>query len=146
MGRGFKFNTDEEDKIKAFRMELSKEYGFTVDKDEELDLDGDKSREGQEKAQQAKLLKLLDRDEHARKLALERGNKAANQALLDGLSPTSVKTVTMQEIMRALTEYKPMNVTVERGVGEASRIRDMFIQEENQREGIFTYELEINDL
>lgn len=37
-------------------------------------------------------------------------------------------------------------MTVERGMDQASKIRDMFIDEENIREGIFTHEIEINDL
>ena len=47
----------------------------------------------------------------------------------------------MQEILRALRDYRPLNVTVERGIDQASKIRDMYITEENQREGIFTYEI-----
>lgn len=49
-------------------------------------------------------------------------------------------------MIKVLKEFKPSNVTVEKGIDNALKIRDMFIEEENQREGIFTYEIEINDL
>lgn len=48
--------------------------------------------------------------------------------------------------MRALREFKPSNVTTEKGLDNAFKVRDMFIEAENEREGIFTYEIEINDL
>ena len=85
MGKGFKFDAEEENKIKEFRLSLSKDYGFAVETDkDELDLDLNKeelSKEEQDKQEQYKLIKLLDRDEHARKIALEAGNKASNEAL-----------------------------------------------------------------
>ena len=49
-------------------------------------------------------------------------------------------------MIKALKEFKPQNVTVEKGIDNALKIRDLFIEEENEREGIFTYEIEINDL
>ena len=84
------------------------------------------------------LLRLLDRDENARKLALEAGNKASNEALMAGYSPTEAADFAKLEMMNALRLYKPGNVTVERGMDQASKIRDLFIDEENQREGIYT--------
>lgn len=49
-------------------------------------------------------------------------------------------------MIRVLKAFKPANVTVEKGIDNALKIRDMFIEEENQRDGIFTYEIEINDI
>lgn len=49
-------------------------------------------------------------------------------------------------MIKVLKDFKPSNVTVEKGIDNALKIRDMFIEEENQREGIYTYEIEINDL
>lgn len=49
-------------------------------------------------------------------------------------------------MVKALKDFKPKNVTVERAVDNALKIRDMFIDEENEKEGIFTYELDINGL
>ena len=50
-----------------------------------------------------------------------------------------------KEMLNALKEFVPTNVTAERGMDTALKIRDMFVEEENQRDGIFTYEVEIND-
>jgi hypothetical protein len=49
-------------------------------------------------------------------------------------------------MLNALKDFVPTNVTAERGVDTALKIRDMFVEGENEREGIFTYEIEINDL
>jgi hypothetical protein len=49
-------------------------------------------------------------------------------------------------MIRALKEFKPATVTIERGMDEALKIRDLFIEEENERDGIFTFEVDINDL
>ena len=49
-------------------------------------------------------------------------------------------------MIRALKEFKPATVTIERGMDEALKIRDIFIEEENEKDGIFTHESEINDL
>ena len=50
-----------------------------------------------------------------------------------------------KEMLNALKEFVPTNVTAERGMDTALKIRDQFVDEENQREGIFTDEIEIND-
>ena len=49
-------------------------------------------------------------------------------------------------MIKALKDFKPAHVTAERALDKATKIRDMYIDEENQREGIFTFEDEINDL
>ena len=49
-------------------------------------------------------------------------------------------------MISTLKEFKPANVTAERGLDNAMKIIDEFIEKENEREGIFTYEIEINDL
>ena len=49
-------------------------------------------------------------------------------------------------MIRALKEFKPSNVTAERGIDAALKVRDQFMFAENAREGISTYEVEINDL
>ena len=93
------------------------------------------------------MIRLLDKDEHARKIALEAGNKASNEALkLGTMTPAEISEIAKQEMLKALKNYKPSTVTVERGVDKAAKIRDLFIEEENIKEGIFTHELEINDL
>lgn len=84
IGKGFKFDAEEENKIKEFRKELSKDYGFAVeDKEEGEDnaKDAIEQKEHRERQELANLLRLLDRDENAKKLALEAGNKASREAL-----------------------------------------------------------------
>jgi len=41
-------------------------------------------------------------------------------------------------MIKALKDFKPANVTVERGLDKAAKIRDEFVDEENIKEGIFT--------
>lgn len=152
IGKGFKFDAEEENKIKELRMELSKEYGFAVDNDKdenEIDLNKEDQEklEQNEKQEQYLLLKLLDKDDNARKIALEAGNRASREALKQGhYSSEQVAEMAKQEMIKALKDFKPAHVTAERALDKATKIRDMYIDEENQREGIFTFEVEINDL
>jgi ATP-dependent RNA helicase DDX46/PRP5 len=128
VGKGFKFDASEENQIKEFRMELSKEYGFAVDNEkDEADFDNknDQDKETREKQEQYQLIKLLDRDDQARRIALEAGNKASNEALKQGIyTPEEVAEIAKQEMIRALKEFKPANVTVERAIDKAAKIRD----------------------
>lgn len=151
IGKGYKFDADEENRVKEQRQEISKGYGLQVDEKDENDFElgkNDKiSEEEQAKQEQHQLLKLLDRDEQARKIALEAGNNASKEALKQGqLSAEEVAEVAKQAMIKALKEFKPATVTIERGMDEALKIRDLFVEEENEREGIFTCEIEINDL
>lgn len=92
-------------------------------------------------------MRLLDRDDQARKIALEAGNKASKEALKQGhYTSEEIAEMAKEEMIRVLKDYKPAHVTVERALDNAAKIRDEFIQLENQREGIYTYEIEINDL
>ena len=92
-------------------------------------------------------MKLLDRDEHARKIALEAGNLASKEALKDGnYSTEELAEIAKQAMIKALKEFKPATVTIEKGMDEALKIRDNFVDEQNEREGIVTKEIEINDL
>ena len=150
-GKGYKFDKEEDDKVRELRLELSKGYGMAVDKDEndgdEIDDDKPKSREAQERHEQVQLLRLLDRDEQAKKVALEAGQKASNEALkLGSLTQEQVAKLAQAAMMRALHDFKPANVTAERGVDAALKVRDQFVLAENAREGISSYEVEINDL
>ena len=49
-------------------------------------------------------------------------------------------------MVNSLKDYKPANISVEKGMDTAIKIRDLFLEEENEREGIFAHEIEINDL
>lgn len=93
------------------------------------------------------MLKLLERDEQARKIALEAGNKAGKDAIKrGGYSSAQIEAITKDAMLNALRIYKPTNVTIERGIDTALAIRDNFINDENQREGIISHEVDINDL
>ena len=46
----------------------------------------------------------------------------------------------------ALQQYKPGVVSQDRAIQQVMKIRDQFIQQDNQRNNIFTDEIEINDL
>lgn len=120
------------------------------DQEEDLDFEGKQEPEedeAKEKQEQYQLRKLLEKDEQARKVAFEAGNRASREALKEGLlSAEEIANITRTEMMRALKEFKPSNVTTEKGLDNAFKVRDMFIEAENEREGIFTYEIEINDL
>ena len=57
-----------------------------------------------------------------------------------------VAEIAKEAMVNSLKEYKPANISVERGMDTAIKIRDLFLEEENEREGIFAHEVEINDL
>ena len=47
--------------------------------------------------------------------------------------------------MMALQEYKPKVVGQDKALINAIKIRDQFVEKENEKSGIFTEEIEIND-
>jgi hypothetical protein len=51
-----------------------------------------------------------------------------------------------EAMLNALRGYKPVQETAERGIDLALKIRDSFVEAENEKEGIFTFEVETNDL
>ena len=79
-------------------------------------------------------------------MALEAGNNASREALKNGYSADEVAEIAKNEMIRALKEFKPATVTIERGMDTALKIRDLFIEEQNERDGIYIFEIEINDL
>lgn len=50
-----------------------------------------------------------------------------------------------EAMLFALQEYKPKVVGHERALHNVIKIRDQFVDNENEKSGIFTEELEIND-
>jgi hypothetical protein len=62
VGKGYKFDADEESRFKEARAELSKGYGLAEDNEDELDFEK-KDTEEQDKREQHQLLKLLDKDD-----------------------------------------------------------------------------------
>jgi hypothetical protein len=48
-------------------------------------------------------------------------------------------------MLYVLKLYKPATVTLEKGLDDVMRIRDQFVDKENEKNNIFTMEFEIND-
>ena len=81
--------------------------------------------EEREKHEHFQLLRLLDRDNQARKLALEAGNKASKDALKQGhYTSEDIAEIAKAEMIRALKDFKPAHVTVERALDNVTKIRD----------------------
>lgn len=47
--------------------------------------------------------------------------------------------------MYVLAQYRPTNVTADEGIKQVMQVRDQFIDKENEKNNIFTAEIEIND-
>lgn len=47
--------------------------------------------------------------------------------------------------MFVLAQYRPSNVTMEKGLESVLQLRDQFVDKENEKNNIFTAEIEIND-
>ena len=73
-------------------------------------------------------MKLIDKDEKAKKIAIEAGQRASRDALAQGLSEEQQKDLAQKAILKALKEFKPTTVTAEKGVDNALKIRDQFIE------------------
>ena len=57
-----------------------------------------------------------------------------------------VAQIAQRAMLKALKDYKPQNETVEKGIDNAMRIRDQFVEAENTKDGIHSHEVDINDL
>ena len=88
---------------------------------------------------------MLERDQQARKVAMEAGNKASTKALKEGLSHEEATRVAQEAMLYVLRQYKPATVTLEKGLESVLQIRDQFVDKENEKNNIFTMEFEIND-
>lgn len=99
-----------------------------------MDIENNKNEDDEQKEKQEhyQLLKLLEKDEQARKIALEAGNHASRDALKQGIyTSQQIAEIAKQEMIKVLKDFKPSNVTTEKGIDNALKIRDMFIEEEN---------------
>jgi hypothetical protein len=76
---------------------------------------------------------------------MEAGNKASTKALKEGLSQDEAMRVAQEAILYVLREYKPATVTLEKGLESVLQIRDRFVDQENEKNNIFTMEFEINE-
>lgn len=76
---------------------------------------------------------------------MEAAHKASKEAIKQGLSKLEASKVAHEAIMLALQEYKPKVVGQDKAYINALKVRDQFVEKENERSGIFTEEIEIND-
>jgi hypothetical protein len=90
-------------------------------------------------------MQLLEKDPLARKAAMEAGNQASRSSLKQGLSNEEATKVAKEAMMFVLASYRPSNVTLEKGIESVLQIRDQFVDKENEKNNIFTAEIEIND-
>lgn len=89
---------------------------------------------------------MLERDPIAKKQAMESGHKASIEAIKQGLSFEEATKLSREAMLLALQAYKPGVVSQDKAIQQVMKIRDQFIKDENQRVGIHTEEIEINDL
>lgn len=101
--------------------------------------------EDQLKQEQYEMIKTLETDTSAKKVAMEAAHKASKEAIKQGLSKVEASKVAHEAIMMALQEYKPKVVGQDKALMNAIKIRDQFVEKENEKSGIFTEEIEIND-
>jgi len=87
LGKGHKFNKEEEEKVRVERMQLSKGFGYGLDDDdneeheEELAKMQQKRLEDQLKQEQYEMIKTLETDPAAKKVAMEAAHKAGKEAI-----------------------------------------------------------------
>jgi len=81
----------------------------------------------------------------AKKAAMEAGHKASMEAIKQGLSFDEATRLSREAMLFALNEYKPKVVGHEKALLNVYNIRNKFVEKENERSGIFTEEVEIND-
>ena len=158
-GRGFKFNDNEKDKIKQIRKELGKTYGVNnneSDSEDEPEIKGgdpNSAENGPEKTnaitkvkddEKKKKLLGLFKDPKAKQLAMDAGMMAAKNSIIAGKSEEQALMIAQEAIEKVIQEYRP-SVSTEKGVEQASKIIEDWVDKENEKNNIFTAELEIND-
>lgn len=76
---------------------------------------------------------------------MEAGNQASRNAIKQGLSHEEAQRVAKEAMSYVLSVYRPQTVTFENAVRNVMDIRDQFVDKENEKNNIFTAEVEIND-
>lgn len=107
---GYKYNREEEEKVRLQRLALSRMWVDDDDNDEhdeELSKLQQKRMEDQLKQEQYEVIKTLESDPAAKKIAMEAAHKASKEAVKQGLSMMEASKVAHEAIMMALQEYKP---------------------------------------
>jgi hypothetical protein len=76
---------------------------------------------------------------------MEASHKAAREAIKQGLSKEEAHEIAKEAMIFALEKYKPRVVGGEKAIQKVIQIRDQFVEKENEKSGIFTEEIDIND-
>ena len=101
--------------------------------------------EDQLKQEQYQLIQTLEKDPIAKKHAMEAGHKASKEAIKQGLSIEEARKVARAAMIFAVEKYKPKVVGQDKAIQKVIQIRDQFVEKENEKSGIFTEEIDIND-
>lgn len=146
-GRGFDFTEEERKKYADTKRNLDKGL-FTEDaedvSDSEINIRGANERQNEVTQLSEHRLKEILRDPKVKQIAKEASLKATKEALIQGLPPDKILELADKAIIEALNEYKPQS-KFEKGIEQAMKIRDSFVDRENELNNHFTAELEIND-
>jgi len=167
-GRGFMFNNNEKEKIQLVRKEMGKNYNILTgdpDNEDEPEIKGvDKNDENannnttqnntkdaaneflnkiKDEDKKKQLLNLF-KDTKAKQLAMDAGMMAAKNAIMAKKTEEEAMIIAQEAIEKVLQEYRP-SVSTEKGVEQAAKIIEEWVERENEKNNIFTAELEIND-
>ena len=88
--------------------------------------------------------RALLKDKRAKQIALDVGTNAVKNAILAGKTEEESLQIAQQAIERVLAEYKP-SVSMEKGIEQAAKVIEEWVERENIKNNIFTSELDIND-
>jgi hypothetical protein len=97
----------------------------------------DKSKEDERR-------KSIMKDKRAQQIALDVAAKIVKEQLLEGNTEEEAIQKAQEAIDRVFREYKP-SVSVEKGVEQACKVIEEWVERENIKNNVFTCELEIND-
>jgi len=76
---------------------------------------------------------------------MEASNKAVHNALMENMSMEQAKQIGQEAMINVLKTFRPKTVTLERGIENVKRIIETFVEKENEKNNIFTQEIEINN-
>lgn len=88
--------------------------------------------------------KLMYKDPQFKQIAIDCGMTAAKNAIIAGKSQEDALQIAQQAIEQAIKDYKP-RVSTAKGVEIAAKIIEEWVERENEKNNIFTCELDVND-
>mmetsp|Transcript_33093 Transcript_33093/g.37999 ORF Transcript_33093/g.37999 Transcript_33093/m.37999 type:complete len:259 (-) Transcript_33093:230-1006(-) len=146
-GRGFDFS--EEERRKYAESKKNAELGlYTEDvedvSDSEINIKNSNDKQNESATLNEHMLSELLRDPKAKQMAKEAGIRIAKDLMTKGSFDEETLKQVDKKIFEALSEYKPQS-KFEKGIEQAMKIRDSYVDRENEKNNHFTAELEIND-